>query len=135
VVARFVEGLRQLNGVVAGATEMPWRRFVVFNAIGAAAWVGVWATAGYLAGDHITTITAAIHRYLWFAIGALVVAIGGYVLFHRSRRRRHRTGKGRASASAVTTAPTAAGPLGASVPEEQDSADAEEPEYIGDSPG
>jgi membrane protein DedA with SNARE-associated domain len=33
--ARFVEGLRQLNGVVAGTTGMPWHRFVVFNAIGA----------------------------------------------------------------------------------------------------
>jgi membrane protein DedA with SNARE-associated domain len=57
-IARFVEGLRQLNGVVAGATGMPWRRFVLFNAIGAAAWVGVWVTAGYLADDHMDQITA-----------------------------------------------------------------------------
>src|SRR5215470_12434200 len=35
VAARFVEVLRQLNGVVAGISRMRWQRFVVFNAIGA----------------------------------------------------------------------------------------------------
>src|SRR5690349_5042044 len=36
VVARFVEGLRQANGIIAGTTGMQWRRFLLFNAIGAA---------------------------------------------------------------------------------------------------
>ncbi len=40
VAARFVEGLRQINGVVAGLANMPWRRFLVFNLLGAALWVG-----------------------------------------------------------------------------------------------
>ena len=35
---------------------MHWLRFLVFNAIGAALWVGTWVSLGYLAGDHITTI-------------------------------------------------------------------------------
>ena len=88
VIARFVEGLRQLNGVVAGATGLPWPRFLLFNAIGAAAWVGVWTTAGYLAGNHLAAITATIHRYQNFAIAAAVLAVGGYLLLRRARRRR-----------------------------------------------
>ena len=87
VIARFVEGLRQLNGIVAGVTGMPWPRFVLFNAIGAAAWVGVWTTAGYLAGNHLTAITATIHRYQLWAIAAAVLAAAGYLLL-RARRRR-----------------------------------------------
>jgi membrane protein DedA with SNARE-associated domain len=87
VVARFVEGLRQLNGIVAGVTGMPWRRFVLFNAIGAAAWVATWTTAGYLAGNHLTAIIASIHRYQLWAIAAAVLAVGGYLLL-RARRRR-----------------------------------------------
>ena len=39
-VARFIEVLRQVNGLVAGISGMRWRRFLVFNALGAALWVG-----------------------------------------------------------------------------------------------
>src|SRR5215475_10900188 len=42
VIARFVEGLRQANGIIAGISGLRWTRFLVFNAIGAALWVGVW---------------------------------------------------------------------------------------------
>jgi membrane protein DedA with SNARE-associated domain len=87
VVARFVEGLRQLNGVVAGLSRMPWPRFVLFNAIGAAAWVALWTTAGYLAGNHLAAITATIHRYQLWAIVAAVLAVAAYLLLRRVRRR------------------------------------------------
>lgn len=88
-IARFVEGLRQFNGIVAGATGMPWRRFVVFNALGAAAWVGVWSAAGYLAGEHVRAIEVGLHRYQWYAIPVVVLLVSGYVVF-RVRRRRAR---------------------------------------------
>jgi membrane protein DedA with SNARE-associated domain len=88
VVARFVEGLRQLNGIVAGVTGMPWPRFVLFNAIGAAAWVGLWTTAGYFAGSHLDAITAAIRRYQGYAVAVAVLALGGYLLLRRLRHRR-----------------------------------------------
>jgi membrane protein DedA with SNARE-associated domain len=89
-VARFIEGLRQLNGVVAGASGMPWPRFVLFNAIGAVLWVGTWATAGYLAGDHLKAIEATISRYQWYAIGLAVLAVIAYAFWHVRRIRRHR---------------------------------------------
>jgi membrane protein DedA with SNARE-associated domain len=89
-IARFVEGLRQFNGVIAGATGMPWRRFVAYNAVGAAAWVGVWATAGYLAGDHIRAIEAELHRYQWYVIPAAALVVIGYAGWHLVLRRRRR---------------------------------------------
>ncbi|MER7278690.1 DedA family protein [Dactylosporangium sp. NPDC000244] len=85
--ARFVEGLRQLNGVVAGVTGMPWRRFVVFNALGAALWVGLWTTAGYLVGDHLPAIHAAVGRFQWYAVAALVAVVAAWLLLRRARRR------------------------------------------------
>ena len=57
VVARFVEGLRQANGLVAGTIHMHWLKFLACNALGAALWVGVWTTLGYVAGDHVETIS------------------------------------------------------------------------------
>jgi membrane protein DedA with SNARE-associated domain len=88
MVARFVEGLRQFNGIVAGATEMPFRRFLVFNALGAALWVGVWSTVGYFAGDHLDAIEAAIHRYQNYAIALAAVVVLLWVARRVQKRRR-----------------------------------------------
>jgi len=87
LIARFVEGLRQFNGIVAGATGMPFHRFLVWNALGAALWVGIWSTAGYLAGDHIEAIASAISRYIVLAAAVAVVALVGYLRYRRRRKR------------------------------------------------
>lgn len=89
-VARFIEGLRQANGIIAGISEMPWlRRFVPFNALGAALWVGLWTTVGYTAGSHINAIYHQVVTYeLYFGI-AVVVAFLAY-LGHRLWARRRR---------------------------------------------
>jgi membrane protein DedA with SNARE-associated domain len=50
VFARFFIILRQFNGIVAGTLEMPWPRFFIYNAIGAALWVGFWGGATYWLG-------------------------------------------------------------------------------------
>jgi len=39
---------------------MRWSRFLVFNALGAALWVAVWTSVGYLSGSHIGKSTAAL---------------------------------------------------------------------------
>jgi membrane protein DedA with SNARE-associated domain len=88
VVARFIEGLRQLNGIIAGIAEMPWPRFLLFNAIGAAAWVGLWTTLGYVAGDHVETIS----RYsVYVAEGLAVLAVLFIVRAVLRARRKRRT--------------------------------------------
>jgi membrane protein DedA with SNARE-associated domain len=86
--ARFVEGLRQANGIIAGITGMHWLRFLIFNAIGAALWVGTWVSLGYLAGDHIGTIYHYITLYSYYALIALAVLIVGYIVWRLRRRRR-----------------------------------------------
>ena len=89
-VARFIEGLRQANGIVAGITGMRWLRFLVFNALGAALWVGTWVSVGYLAGSHIDSIYSYITRYSYYALIAAGVVIVALVARHLLRRRRAR---------------------------------------------
>lgn len=86
-VARFIEGLRQINGLLAGIAGMHWLTFLGYNALGAVLWVGTWAGLGYLAGDNIVEIYAEFERYKWYAIGALAVVVA-IVITHRVRRRR-----------------------------------------------
>ena len=89
--ARFVEGLRQANGIIAGITGMHWLRFLFFNALGAALWVGTWVSVGYFAGNHIGAIYHYINLYSYYVLVAVVVLILGYVTWHLRRRRRRRT--------------------------------------------
>ncbi len=84
-VARFIAGLRQANGIVAGLTRMHWLRFLAFNALGATLWVAAWCLAGYFAGQKIQLLYDTVTRYgLYAALLALGIGIA-LVLRHRFR--------------------------------------------------
>jgi membrane protein DedA with SNARE-associated domain len=89
-IARFVEGLRQANGVIAGVTEMPWPKFVVFNALGAALWVAVWTTVGYVSGSHLDAVYNTISNVSLYVLAALVVFVVVRIVLHRRKRNRLR---------------------------------------------
>jgi membrane protein DedA with SNARE-associated domain len=74
VGARFVEILRQFNGIIAGTMGMHWAKFLAYNALGAALWVGTWAAVGYFAGGHIRQIEHWFIRFSWLAL--LLVGAG-----------------------------------------------------------
>jgi membrane protein DedA with SNARE-associated domain len=86
-IARFVEGLRQANGIIAGISGMHWLKFLAYNALGAALWVGLWVTVGDLAGGHITAIYDTISKYEIYVLIALGVVVVALVARHLIRRR------------------------------------------------
>jgi membrane protein DedA with SNARE-associated domain len=88
--ARFIEGLRQANGIVAGISRMRWPRFVAFNALGAVLWVAVWTSVGYLAGSHITAIYDAVTRYSLYVLIGLALVVAAVIVRTVVRRRRAR---------------------------------------------
>ena len=83
VGARFVELLRQLNGVIAGTLGMHWAKFLAYNALGAVLWVGVWSSVGYFAGANRRVIEAWFLRFSWLALFAVVVAGLAWFFLHR----------------------------------------------------
>jgi membrane-associated protein len=83
-VARFVFGLRVIAGPLAGVLNMPWRRFLIFNALGAVSWVSVIAAVGYLFGREwrrVVPYLQGIHVVL-----VVVLVAVGIVLYFRMRR-------------------------------------------------
>lgn len=86
VVARFIEILRQLNGIIAGTIRMPWARFVTAQVVGAAIWVAVWCAVGYTAGSHITAIYDAFSKVGFALVAVLVVALACWLVWRRRRR-------------------------------------------------
>jgi membrane protein DedA with SNARE-associated domain len=87
VIARFIVGLREANGIIAGIAQMRLVTFTIYNVIGACAWVATWVTIGYMAGDHIDTIYADINRYSLYLLIALAVVLIGYLSWRLVRRR------------------------------------------------
>jgi hypothetical protein len=87
VIARFIVGLREANGIIAGISQMRVLTFTFFNVVGAFAWVATWVTLGYVAGDHIDTIYSDVNRYALYLLLALVVALVSYIGWRLVRRR------------------------------------------------
>jgi membrane protein DedA with SNARE-associated domain len=87
LIGRFVDGLRQAIGIVAGLAEMQWRRFLTYNVVGAIAWVGLWVLVGYLAQTHIPVIYAKFVQYQTYLLVALTVVVIGLLTRWLYRRR------------------------------------------------
>jgi membrane protein DedA with SNARE-associated domain len=85
--ARFINVLRQLNGVVAGTLGMAWWRFLVFNALGAALWVALWVLGAFYLGEHMSTITLLARR--GGIVGGVMAAVALLVAVVFFLRRRH----------------------------------------------
>jgi membrane protein DedA with SNARE-associated domain len=52
LVARFLSGFRVFTALFAGATHMRWRRFLLFNVLGAILWATTIALLGYFFGKN-----------------------------------------------------------------------------------
>jgi membrane protein DedA with SNARE-associated domain len=90
-IARFIEGLRQANGIVAGIAGMHWAKFLAFNALGAALWVGLWVTVGDLAGNRIDALYERFHHYevyIGIAFAVLLAGFIAYKVYQRVRKKR-----------------------------------------------
>lgn len=84
-IARFIDGLRQVNGIIAGLSEMRWLKFLGFNALGAFLWISVWSTVGYMGGSHIALF---LHFELYFTI-AIFGGLACYVAYKAVRKKAH----------------------------------------------
>ena len=76
VVARFVVFLRTLAALLAGASAMPWPRFLVCNAAGGILWAVAYSVGGYVLGTEIRHVSLPLAA-AGAALGAgLILAAG-----------------------------------------------------------
>ena len=76
VVARFFDGLKQLNGLAAGVLGMPWRTFSLFNLLGAGLWVALFGIGTYYVDEHLPVVRALLrHVNPWVAAGTAVALL------------------------------------------------------------
>src|SRR4051794_37590083 len=88
---RWVAGLRIWASWLAGMTTMPWRSFLLWNALGGITWALWFGLLGYFGGE------AAAHLVARAGVGVAIVVVSGfavgYVIMHLRLRRRRRAGK------------------------------------------
>ena len=60
IIARFMPLVRTFVPVVAGVGKMPYRRFAMFNIVGAAAWVLSMTLGGYYGGQ----VIPSLHKHI-----------------------------------------------------------------------
>jgi membrane protein DedA with SNARE-associated domain len=79
LVSKFVPGLDVLGPPLAGAFGVPAGRFLLFDALGLAIWLGAYVGAGALAHGQVEAVAAWIGRFgagaAWLIGGALVAYV------------------------------------------------------------
>jgi membrane protein DedA with SNARE-associated domain len=69
---------------MAGVLRMPWRKFLVFNFLGAAVWVTMISGAGYLFGRHWGRLEGILKRVDLSVV--IVVVLLAVIWWWRNRR-------------------------------------------------
>jgi membrane-associated protein len=93
---RFVLGLRVWASWLAGATRMPWRSFLLWNALGGILWATAIGVIAYVLGRTAGNVAEAFGYY---GLAALVLAVVALLVARRRHRRRGAEQQQRAAAA------------------------------------
>lgn len=99
---RFVALLRVLAGPLAGASRMPYRRFLAANVAGAVTWATTMGTLGFFFGKPVAAFLASLG--VWALVALAVFVVLRFALKYALSRRR--------AAHPPVAAPRAAAALG-----------------------
>jgi membrane protein DedA with SNARE-associated domain len=85
VVARFIVVLRVITAMLAGANQMPWRKFILANVLGSVAWASFYGIGATLLGKQMKHSSGPIG----IAVGVVVLVISllGAWIAHRQQDR------------------------------------------------
>lgn len=83
LLAHFIGHVRSFVAITAGASRLPYRRFILYEAVAALAWNIVFVGAGYLVGENL----GLLQRFMGAAGVAVAAACVIAYLAYRLRRR------------------------------------------------
>ena len=84
-LGRWTAFLRAVMPGLAGVSRMPYRRFLLFNALGGLAWGIAFCMVGYLAGNSYNVVEQRIGTA--GAVVTVLVVLAALVVWHRRRTR------------------------------------------------
>jgi membrane protein DedA with SNARE-associated domain/rhodanese-related sulfurtransferase len=79
--AKFIPGLNAMAAPLSGIIRMGWRKFLLFDAIGALAWVSVFTITGYAFSGELEHVAArAAYLGEWLLV-LLLAGFAGYIFW------------------------------------------------------
>jgi membrane protein DedA with SNARE-associated domain/rhodanese-related sulfurtransferase len=86
--AKFIPGLNAMAAPLSGIIKMGWRKFLLFDALGALAWVGVFTITGYAFSGQLERVAARASYLGEWLLVLLLGAFAGYILWKFYKRRK-----------------------------------------------
>jgi membrane-associated protein len=116
LLGRFVAFLRAIMPAAAGAVQVPYRTFLIYNVVGGVVWGVGYCLLGYLAGSAYSAVESRIGTGL--AIAVAVIVVGAIVVWTVRRHRAARAAPDSPAAPDTPAAPNSpAVPDGAAAPD------------------
>ena len=81
---RFMAFLRAFAAVLAGANLMPWRHFLIMNALGGIVWASLFGFGAYFLGEEMRRLAGPVGVLLLAA--GLSIAVAGVFFFRRHEK-------------------------------------------------
>jgi membrane protein DedA with SNARE-associated domain/rhodanese-related sulfurtransferase len=88
VVAKFIPGLNAIAPPLAGVSRMPWRRFALFDGLGALLWTTAYIGTGYIFSAQLARIVEQLSFLGRGLFAVAVAALAGYIGMKFVNRRR-----------------------------------------------
>jgi membrane protein DedA with SNARE-associated domain len=85
-IQRWVTGVRVIGALVAGTTQMPWPRFLLFNCLGAVTWVMAISITAYFLAVNLSLLITIVSRSGWILLGLVGALVALYFLKLRRRK-------------------------------------------------
>jgi membrane protein DedA with SNARE-associated domain len=85
LVAQFIPLLRTFAGIFAGANCMPWRRFLLANAVGAFLWAAAFGFASYMLGRQFESLAGSAVIVLLAMTAIVFIICGVFVRRHEAQ--------------------------------------------------
>lgn len=88
LVSKFVPGINALAAPLAGTAQVRWVVFLLFDVLGAAFFIGGWATIGYLLSEQLDLVGDFVGRAGFRLFLAIVVLVAGWIAWKYYQRKR-----------------------------------------------
>jgi len=82
-VGRYVSLAGTFVPFSAGMGDMPYARFVLFDALAVAVWATAVALLGYVLSARVELVDTILSRFGWALLGLLVLVLGGRLVWKR----------------------------------------------------
>jgi membrane protein DedA with SNARE-associated domain/rhodanese-related sulfurtransferase len=86
--AKFIPGLNAMAAPLSGIIRMGWRKFLLYDAIGALAWVSTFTITGYVFSGELERVAASASFFGRWLLVILLGAFASYILWKYYNRQK-----------------------------------------------